>query len=201
MFRLKTELTSLCAGPDELTDDSNDDEESASQWVNFNAFVARIMSKGVFHWPICALLEIRHALEKEYPETGLTRQYTLRVASQWILLCGRPLFKDAFRGDVLDEAELRMTAPGPLYTTTGAKPGLNMDRWRFWLKRLEELGSKSEDGKEEVCFEAKRASQYMKEILEQDGKAIARPLGTDEDDRNVMPKSAGLAFKDSEGSE
>lgn len=87
------------------------------------------MSQGIIQWPVFAVLEIQKALEKEYPDTGLTREYTLRVASQWIVLCGTQIFKDAWWGDLLSETELRATALGPLYTTAGGKPGLRMDMW------------------------------------------------------------------------
>ncbi|KAK3339614.1 hypothetical protein B0T25DRAFT_523360 [Lasiosphaeria hispida] len=52
-------------------------------------------------------------------------EYKLIVASQWILLAGKPIFQDAFRVDTLDSRELKMTAPGPLYR---GKLGLCMDR-------------------------------------------------------------------------
>lgn len=44
-------------------------------------------------------------------------------------------------------------------------------------------------------LEAKHASQHLKGILEEDGRAIARRLGTDEEDKGIMPGGGGLAPK------
>ncbi len=147
------------------------DVNSASEWINLNAFAARIMNKGLIHWTVFAVLEIRAALEEELPGTGLIREYKLSVANQWILLCGTQIFKDAFRGGDLNETELRATAPGPLYMDSGGQPGLCMDRWRFWFKRLEEVGSGGVG--EKIRLEAKQAAQHMDEIMKRDGRAIS----------------------------
>ncbi|RSL96050.1 hypothetical protein CDV31_013609 [Fusarium ambrosium] len=154
--------------------------DEASDWVNLNAFVGRITSKGLVDCSIYAVIEIPKALEKEIPPSGLAREYKLRTASNWILISGVKLFKDAFKGDTLDEVELRATAPGPLYVETGGRPGLCMDRWRFWLRRFRELVS--DDVDDRVGHEATQAAHRMEEIMKEDGRAEVRRLGTTGED-------------------
>ncbi|KAK0719300.1 hypothetical protein B0H67DRAFT_572852 [Lasiosphaeris hirsuta] len=117
------------------------------EWINFNAFVARVTNLGLTNWTVWGMIGIRAGLEggapesssvekgiekgmekgieKDFPEYSIP-EYKLIVASHWILLAGKPIFRDAFRADTLDSRELKMTAPGPLYR---GKPGLCMDRW------------------------------------------------------------------------
>lgn len=162
--------------PEVASEGGEVDDDYASEWINLNVFTARLMQKGLIRFSVLAVLEIRNALEEELPTAGLVRDYKLSVASQWILISGTLIFKDAFKGDVLDETELRATAPGQLYINSGGKHGLCMDRWRFWQKRLGEVGSTGVG--EKVGLMAKQAARHMEDIMEQDGRAIARRLGT-----------------------
>lgn len=95
-------------------------------------------------------------------------------------ISGAQLFKDAFTGNTLNETESKATTPGPLYVNPGGKPGLCMNRWRFWLSRLGELGDTGVDQK--VGLEAIQAAHRMEEIIKQDGRAEARRLGIAEED-------------------
>ncbi|RSM00336.1 hypothetical protein CEP52_009172 [Fusarium oligoseptatum] len=131
--------------------------DEASDWVNLNAFVGRITSKGLVDCSIYAVIEIPKALEKEIPPSGLAREYKLRTASNWILISGVKLFKDAFKGDTLDEVELRATAPGPLELV-------------------------SDDVDDRVGHEATQAAHRMEEIMKEDGRAEVRRLGTTGED-------------------
>lgn len=126
-------------------------------------------------------MELETSLEEEIPATGLVREYTLSVASHWISISGAQLFKDALTGNALNETDLKATTPGPLYVNSGGKPGLCMDRWRFWLSRLAELENTSVDPR--VGLEAIQAAHRMEEIMKQDGQAEAHRLGTAEEDR------------------
>lgn len=177
-------------------------DESVSEWVNLNTFVARLMGKGIVVDPIWAIPEIQRALEQEFPDTGLARQYTLRIASQYILLGGAQLLNAALKNDIFDEVDLRITHTGPLYAALGGKPGLGMNRWRFWLKRLEDLGWEGgEDETRPERLEARQASQRMKEITEQDSRVIARRLGTNEEGKKAAPAGEDSAPKDTENRE
>ncbi|RSL46435.1 hypothetical protein CEP54_013856 [Fusarium duplospermum] len=150
------------AWSDPMEDSGKDTVETddASAWVNLNAFTGRITNKGLVDCSIYAVIEIPKALEKEIPPSGLAREYKLRTASNWILISGVKLFKDAFKGDTLDEVELRATAPGPL-----------------------ELGS--DDVGDRVGHEATQAAHRMEDIMKEDGRAEARRL-----DRNTpMPST------------
>ncbi|KLO86848.1 uncharacterized protein FFB20_11938 [Fusarium fujikuroi] len=136
--------------------------EDASAWVSLNAFAGRITSKGLVDCSLNAFIEIPKALEKEIPPSGPARDFKLRTANNWILTSGVKLFKDARKDDTLDEGELAATAPGPLYTGTRGQPGLYKDRWRFWLRRFQELGS--DDSNDSVGYEATQVARCMEKI-------------------------------------
>lgn len=186
----------ICGDPDFYND------ESVSEWVNLNVFVARLRGKGIFPDDTYAILEIQRGLEQEFPDTGLARQYTLRIASQWILQAGVQLLNGALSDDIVDEVELRITQTGPLFAALGGKPGLGMNRWRFWLKRLEDLGWEGgEDETRPERLEARQAYQHMKKITEQDSRVIVRRLGTNEEDEKATPAGEDSAPRDTENRE
>lgn len=142
---------------------------------SIQAFAARVMNMGLVQWAVSAVTEVRVALEQENPE-GILHEYKAMAVSQWIVLAGKHMFRDAFRAKTLSEAELKARAPGPLYV---GKPGLCMERWWFWRKRFEELGQ-SLNGKAGLVL--KQAVQHMKGIVEQNGRVEVRRLGGDVDD-------------------
>ncbi|KAG4269294.1 hypothetical protein FPRO04_12071 [Fusarium proliferatum] len=154
--------------------------EDASAWVSLNAFAGRITNKGLVDCSLNATIEIPKALEKEIPPSGPALDLKLRTANDRILTSGVKLFKDARKGDTLDEGELAATAPGPLYMRTGGQPGLCMDRWRFWLRRFQELGS--DNSNDSVGHEATQVARRMEKIMEENGRPEARRLGTTEED-------------------
>lgn len=117
------------------------EDNSASEWINLNVFTACMVERGLIRFSVLAILEIRNALEEEPPAAGPMREYRLSVASQWLLISGTKSFKDAFWGNALSETELRAAAPGQLYIASGGKLGPCMNRRRFRLERLEEIGS------------------------------------------------------------
>ncbi|EFX06276.1 hypothetical protein CMQ_6597 [Grosmannia clavigera kw1407] len=190
--------------PDPMAMEKTSIEEYASilvEWINLNAFSARIMEKGLLQWTLYAVMAVGAALERYPPplspimesdmegedetvegieeseqikeEARMYFECQVSVACQWILLSGSEIFRDAFHQKTLNETELASTNPGPLYKEDGrGKPGLNMDRWRFWQKRFAEIGSD----------EAKRAAQHMEDIVREDDRVIVRRLGTAEED-------------------
>ncbi|KAL6850773.1 hypothetical protein ACO1O0_007899 [Amphichorda felina] len=152
----------IAPGHIDLADESETgevDDNSASEWINVNAFTACMMQKGLIRFSVLAILEIRNALEEEPPAAGPMREYRLSVATQWLLIFGTKIFKDAFQGNALSETELRATAPDQLYIASGGEPGLSG------------IGKKT-------GFLAKQAARHMEEIMEQDGRVVARRLGT-----------------------
>lgn len=159
--------------PVQVVEDLDDEVPNAdiwAEWISLNAFTARLMNNGVVRWTVLAVIEIGAALEHDIVDTYV-RDSRLVVVQQWIMLSGKEIFKDAFQANKLDETEIRATNPGPLYT---GPPGLVMQRWRFWMERLEELG---EGAKGKVGLQARDAAAHMKDIMEKDGRAIARRLG------------------------
>lgn len=166
-------LLSSCireAWSDPMQDSGNDtvNIEDASAWISLNAFAARITNKGLVDCSLYAVIEIQKALEQEIPPSGPSRDLRLRTANNWILISGVKLFNGALEGDTLDEGELAATAPGPLYMENRGQPGLCMDRWRFWLRRFQELGS--DDINDKIGYEATKVARRMEEIIGENGQ-------------------------------
>ncbi|KAH6972359.1 hypothetical protein BKA56DRAFT_677312 [Ilyonectria sp. MPI-CAGE-AT-0026] len=165
----------------EMPEFMGSDEENVEQWVNLNAFAARIMNKGFMNCSVFAFTEIVGALEGDLPpNAGLVREYTMSVASRWISICGTRLFEDAFTGNTLTETERQEIIPGPLYVDSGGQPGYSMDRWRFWQSELAEFGNL---GLNPICLGASQAAHRMEEIMNQNEQAEASRLGTAQEHR------------------
>jgi len=150
------------------------DPRLVAEWINLNAFAARLTNLGLAKWTAFAIIEIRSALEEENPDPAVLEQRVI-IASQWILLSGKRLFKDAFAANTLSLFEIKVLAPGTLYTGR-RHPGvsLSMARWWFWLKRFKELalGLKGDSR-----AAADQAAVRMKSIVEEDGRVEVRHLG------------------------
>lgn len=106
-------------------------------------------------------------------------EHRVIIASQWILLSGKRIFKDAFAANTLSPFEVKALAPGPLYTGR-RHPGvsLSMARWWFWLERFEELAPGLKGDARDA---ADQAAVRMKSIVEEDGRVEVRRLGRDGD--------------------
>ena len=191
LIRYKTE-------PEPEDDESTEDayRDQISEWVNLNAFAARITEKGLLRWTVFAVMGISKALEQEPPgnESNAKRlrlyfEGEVQTASQWILLGGTEVFRDAFRTNRLNETELQATPSGPLYVASGGRPGLNMNRWWFWKQRLEELGTAADGARDgdtgidaKVRTAALQAARHMDDIVTHDGRVIVRTIGCSDND-------------------
>ncbi len=149
-----------------------------AEWINLNAFAARLTNAGLAKWTAFAIIEMRSALEEKTPEPAVL-EYRVMVACQWILLSGKRIFEDAFGANTLSDFEVKTLAPGVLYTGR-RHPGVSMSmgRWWFWLKRFEELAPSLEG---DVRDAAEQAVAHMKSIVEEDGRVEVRRLGGDGD--------------------
>lgn len=103
-------------------------EKSCAEWVNFSAFVARCTQAGLndqFKYPRkYPSKDIPIGLEKDHAP-GVRRNCLIRVAAQYILLCGSKI-SDGIK-DAPTERQ-RWWA----------------DKWQLWAKKLEELADSGE---------------------------------------------------------
>ncbi|KAF8850064.1 hypothetical protein BDZ45DRAFT_633469 [Acephala macrosclerotiorum] len=140
---------------------AEDTLEPFQQWVNLNAFSARLLDLGLAEWVFFAVWSIRAALEQE---TAVRDLWTYRILAgvQWIEHSGLNLFKRL--SDVeLTEDEKRNLQGGPLYH---GPSGLCPERWAFWRSRFRDIAEGT--GSEEVRKSAGKAADLMEAFENED---------------------------------
>jgi hypothetical protein len=104
---------------------------------------------------------LRSALEEE---VGVT-ECRIQVACEWVCHAAKRLFWWARDNigymDVTVEDEANYIEGGPLYR---GPPTMCLERWGFWLDRLEELGKEESGMSEEIRKAALEAAQTMRTI-------------------------------------
>ena len=120
------------------------------EWVNLNAFLARITAGQVVDMKHMAIWTLRSALEDEmwnrqFPaamsSVGLTHKTTIHIldgllpgAVQWILLAGRVVHN-------AEDDYGTIAHGGDLFT---GKEGFSRERWDFWMTRFRWVQEQSE---------------------------------------------------------
>ncbi|EAW12875.1 DUF3632 domain-containing protein [Aspergillus clavatus NRRL 1] len=124
--------------------------QATTEWINLQAFTARLMSRRDPSLSLFAVWSLRSALEEELK--GAERDGEVAAATMWMLYGGQALFEQSNDAVKTEEME-RMMKPGPLYAGQGQ---LCAERWQFWNRRLGEL-------QEEVSEETKGLIQSARE--------------------------------------
>ncbi|KAH8891251.1 hypothetical protein GQ53DRAFT_746765 [Thozetella sp. PMI_491] len=123
----------------EVDDDASDDDEDESytpdQWLNMNSFAARMFGAGLAGWINFPIWQLRLGLE-ETPNSAAFRDRQAMVSAEWIIQSGPELLRRSLLSPRLDLGEERSYCAGSLYT---GLPGLGLERWGFWKRRLGEL--------------------------------------------------------------
>lgn len=114
-------------------------EEEFSKWKNFNSFVARLTDTGFAPWLNLPIWQLRIALEEPVVARP-AMECRLWVASEWILHCAGPIYKDMKSTEELDESTARALETGSL--SEDVRP-LSLERWAFWKKRFSEFAADS----------------------------------------------------------
>ena len=116
---------------------------SQEQWVNKNAFLARLFGANVVTWqPNFAVWTLRDALESSQTQEKELRNCYIAAAATWIDYAGKFLYNWARTGEA-DGQFVNITAPGDLFKGSG---GLTTERWGFWKSRFESLSAELEPG-------------------------------------------------------
>lgn len=132
------------------------DESSQEQWINKNAFYARLFGARIVPWkPNFAIWTLRDALETTQGEFG---DCYVAAAASWIEHAGQYLY-DCTRNGESDAQFNEITAPGELFRGSG---GLSTERWTFWKSRFLQVASRSGSDASGSCAEA--AARRMAEI-------------------------------------
>ncbi|KAG7095086.1 hypothetical protein E1B28_005874 [Marasmius oreades] len=134
----------------------NGDEEARAQWVNLNAFVARIAVAHIAGFELYAIWSLRDAFEgTEFAERGAPLNGLVPAAAQWILIAGRLMYHSQ-RVWIVPTNQGDPARGGSLIPVI--KKGFSKERWAFWRKGFEivsqYLGEQIGKGTRAVAMEA-----------------------------------------------
>ncbi|KAF7155551.1 hypothetical protein CNMCM6106_004697 [Aspergillus hiratsukae] len=110
---------------------SND--QAIAEWINLQAFTARLMSKCDPSLSLFAVWSLRSGLEEKLSDRELDGE--VAAAAMWMVYGGETLFSQ-LADAVQDEEKERMMKPGTLYSGQGQ---LCKERWQFWKRRFGEM--------------------------------------------------------------
>jgi hypothetical protein len=108
-----------------------------AKWKNLNSFIARFMTKQAVIWLHLPVWQFKAALEQPLSDSEDITECQLWVASEWLIHCAGPIFKEMSSKADLDESDAGSFRTGPL---CDAEP-LSVERWQFWRKRLSDLAA------------------------------------------------------------
>ncbi|KAF4966066.1 hypothetical protein FSARC_6192 [Fusarium sarcochroum] len=124
-------------------DDSSPGETGAenflriTRWVRVQSFAARLSGKGFKEWDIAGIRTLRHVLEEPLPKSAPERDTWLKAACEWMKHAGDNFYlegQNSMEPTEIQAVELRV---GSL--ASHLQPTMNLGRWYFWCKRLEEV--------------------------------------------------------------
>jgi hypothetical protein len=130
--------------------------EEATEWINLNAFAARLLNLGTNSWALFALWELRAALEE--PCDGLALECNVAVATEWIIHAGKPLYASAVT--IEEDNDHSKAANGPFYEGNDM---LCLERWRFWKWRFGELGEQLEANTKQMALETRERMEAIEQ--------------------------------------
>ncbi|KAF7177977.1 hypothetical protein CNMCM7691_006617 [Aspergillus felis] len=131
------------------------DDQGITEWINLQAFTARLMSKCDPSISLLGVWSLRSGLEEELSDTELKGEGA--AAAMWMVYGGEILFSQLANG-VQDEERERLMKPGTLYSGQGQ---LCLERWQFWKQRFGEISEQIQ-----VDDETKWVIQLAKEKME-----------------------------------
>ncbi|KAF7554204.1 hypothetical protein G7Z17_g3063 [Cylindrodendrum hubeiense] len=151
---MRDRWTGAFFGPD--PDNENEGACTPSGWVNLNSFLALLFASGVVRWQNFPVWELREGLEEEL-SPGEVADCGVAAASEWLIQAAPALLRLCLIDeDDLDEPIRRSNRAGSLFK---GNPGLNLERWGFWKRRLGEVrGTVSE----ETALSVDKALESMK---------------------------------------
>ncbi|KAF5855118.1 hypothetical protein ETB97_009862 [Aspergillus alliaceus] len=137
-------------------DNNTPTSEEIKEWINLNAFAARLLQLDTISWAVYALWELRDALEQ--PCDGDILECNVVAAAQWIKYSGRALYTSATNED---EGNDNFSAVnGPLYE---GSPVLCLERWRFWKRRFGELGDQAQANAKQIAWKARTEMEAIEQ--------------------------------------
>ncbi|KAI3391797.1 hypothetical protein diail_6787 [Diaporthe ilicicola] len=151
---------------------------SLDEWLNLNAFVARVYCDVEPSFRSFGIWELRDGLEvglvgdategdegKPLPQASVDTK--VRVAAEWIIGAGDRLWKDSLLGVWAEVTETHAWVGGKLIPATR---GMNLERWGFWKRRFAEV---RDDVRDQAASDAVgRALEIMTGLEKQAAEAL-----------------------------
>ena len=109
------------------------DDQEVTEWINLQAFTARLMSKCDPSLSLLGVWSLRSGLEEELSDKELEGE--VAAAAMWMVYGSENLFSQ-LADAVEDEEKERLMKPGTLYSGQGQ---LSPERWQFWKQRFGEM--------------------------------------------------------------
>ncbi|GAQ09484.1 hypothetical protein ALT_6805 [Aspergillus lentulus] len=109
------------------------DDQEVTEWINLQAFTARLMSKCDPSLSLLGVWSLRSGLEEELSDNELEGE--VAAAAMWMVYGSENLFSQ-LADAVEDEEKERLMKPGTLYSGQGQ---LSPERWQFWKQRFGEM--------------------------------------------------------------
>ncbi|KAJ5979703.1 hypothetical protein N7481_007001 [Penicillium waksmanii] len=127
----------------------------AKEWINTNAFTARLIGAKIVNWETFPIWALREAFEEPFRSVAENDIHAL-VAAQWIFHAGKIIYELSVEESLVENP--RITKGGSLFD---GESGFNIKRWAFWKKRAGELNNEASD---EVRGIASAVVEKMSEI-------------------------------------
>ncbi|ESK91600.1 hypothetical protein Moror_2518 [Moniliophthora roreri MCA 2997] len=123
--------------------------QKRTQWINLNAFVARITDAHVMDFELYAIWALRRALEEnEFAEVVINSDSEttssssldadIPTAAQWIFIAGSLIYSSE-RAWILGPGEGNPARGGPLLQSPDTQ-GFSRERWQFWKNGFAQAG-------------------------------------------------------------
>ncbi|KAH0432387.1 hypothetical protein CcaCcLH18_06467 [Colletotrichum camelliae] len=133
-------------------------------WKNISCFAARLMRSGLASDYDQAIMALRTALEEDISTLPGFADCRIQVACLWIKHASKFLLRWALKNP--GRAEVAGASPGymeagPLY---GGPATMCLQRWGFWIERLERLGKEAsvlEEDTREMALQAARTIRIV----------------------------------------
>jgi Protein of unknown function (DUF3632) len=135
--------------------------------LNLTSFIARLIGVGLINPLNFALWELRDALETKIDSKEMV-SCKVSAASEWIIRCGKRLYKETLQRDVerLDAMQRDEAVPkgGPLYN---GRPGFCRERWQFWKRRFSKVKGEVDEAAAKMALEAVSAMERIEKDEEE----------------------------------
>lgn len=152
-----------------LADATGLDEDSPYDWVNINAFRAKLCAMGTWGaTPGRGFVELRYVFENEGQKRKedslaiLERNLDIMVAAQWIIWNGQNMFSFIIYDE--DIKDCHMCTVGNIGDATPFQPR-SVERWQYWTRKFEEVDALPEATDE--CKQLSARAARLMHILEE----------------------------------